>query len=135
MQSITITGRLGKNAETRTTQGGDNVCSFSVACDNGKDRNGNKRDSTWYDASLWGKRGDALCQYLTKGSIVSVTGRPTVRVYNDKAYMGVSVNEITMHGGGNQNPSQSGSNSSYDQASPKQDAPRENFDLDDEIPF
>lgn len=105
MQTITIAGTIGKNAELRRA-GDKPVAGFSVAVSNGKDRDGNWKDSTWYDCSLWGKRGESLAQYLTKGSRVCVTGRPSVRVHEGKAYLGVSVNEVSLLGkseGGGQN--------------------------------
>ena len=121
MNILMIAGTIGKDAELRRTQSGDAVAGFSVAIDNGKDKNGNKRDTTWIDCSLWGKRGESLCQYLTKGTKVAITGRPTVREHNGKAYQGCSVNEITLMGGGQK---------SQDQTSNYQAPP-----LDDDIPF
>ena len=60
MMQLTLAGNVGKDAELRQTQGGDSVLSFSLAIDGGKDKNGNKRDSTWFDCSIFGKRADAL---------------------------------------------------------------------------
>ena len=59
MNILMIAGTIGQNAELRRTQSGDAVAGFSVAIDNGKDKNGNKRDTTWIDCSLWGKRGES----------------------------------------------------------------------------
>lgn len=134
MQILMIAGNIGKDAELRTTQKGDKVAGFSVAVDNGKDANGNRRDSTWYDCSLWGKRGEALCQYLTKGSKVTVTGRPTAREHNGKAYLGLSVDEITLQGGGqSQGHPDPGRQAPPSQGSGYQDGPHGQYD--DEIPF
>ena len=52
MLTMTIAGNVGKDAQLRTTQGGDPVLGFSIAIDNGKDKNGNKRDSTWVQCSI-----------------------------------------------------------------------------------
>ena len=140
MQIAMIAGNIGKDAELRNV--GDNqVCQFNVAVDGGKDRNGNKRDSTWYQCSLWGKRGEALCQYLKKGGKVSVTGNLSCRVHEGKAYMNINVSELTLQGG-NQSKSQS-----YDgnygnergggqRSASQQSGARQDFDLDDDqIPF
>ena len=138
MQTLIIAGNIGKDAELRTTQGGDKVCSFSVAVDNGKDKQGNRRDSTWYECSLWGKRAESMSGYITKGGKVTVTGRPTCRVYNEKAYMGLSVDNITLQGGrsegGGQHNNQGGSGG-YDQSSGYNQGGRPGDDMDDEIPF
>lgn len=100
MKLITIAGNIGKSAEIRKTQGGDSVAGFSVAVSD-RDKN-----TTWFDCSLWGKRADALSQYLTKGSRVTVCGDLSTREYEGKTYLQVRVSDVTLQGGG-----QSGGNS------------------------
>lgn len=100
MQTLFIAGTIGRDAEVRQTQGGEAVAGFSVAVDNGKDRNGNKRETTWFDCSLWGKRGQGLGPHLTKGTRVAITGRPGAREHNGKIYMQCSVDQIQLLGGG-----------------------------------
>mgnify|MGYP001034431801 CR=1 FL=1 len=100
MQQLLIAGTIGRDAVVRHTQGGKAVAGFSVAVDNGKDQSGNKRDATWFDCSLWDKRGEGLAPYLTKGTRVAVTGRPTAHESQGKVYLGVSVDQITLLGGG-----------------------------------
>lgn len=94
MQIAHIAGNVGKDATLKNLQNGDKVLSFSVAVDNGRDK-----ESTWYDCSLFGKRGEALGQYITKGSKVTVMGRLSVRVHEGKAYLQINVSEITLQGG------------------------------------
>ena len=98
MQKLHITGMVVRDAELRRTQSGDEVLGFAVVCDNGKDRQGNRRDGTFYDCSLWGKRAAALERHITKGKYLSLEGRPTVREHNGKAYMGLSVNDFSFAG-------------------------------------
>ena len=59
-----FTGRLGRDAELRTTQSGEKVLGFAVANDVGF---GERKQTLWADCSLWGRRAEALAQYLTKG--------------------------------------------------------------------
>ena len=122
MQLTTIAGNVGKDAVLRRTGNGDAVLGFSVAVDNGKDQNGTKRDSTWFSCSLWGKRGESLEKYITKGTKVALSGRVGVDVYEGKGTLKLSVNELTFMGGGSQEPAQ------------RQDQPVRD-DLNDEIPF
>jgi single-strand DNA-binding protein len=130
MQNLTLAGTVGRDAELRQTQGGDPVLSFSLAVDNGKDANGNKRDATWFDCSIWGKRATALQGFITKGGKLAVTGRPTAREHNGKVYLGCSVNELTFMGGGNRDSQPQGAPAGgYGQQSPASN------DMDDEIPF
>lgn len=126
MQILTIAGTVGKDATLRTTGGGDDVLSFSIAVDNGKDANGNKRDATWFDASLWGKRARALAPHITKGTKLALSGRPTARAHDGKAYLGINVDGLTFQG------DVSRRDTSSDQ---RQDDTRRTPDFDDEIPF
>jgi single-strand DNA-binding protein len=99
MQKLMIAGNTGKDAELRTLSNGDHVLNFSLAIDNGKDRQtGERRDSTWYDCSLFGKRAEALAPHIKKGDRLTLIGRPTVRVHEGKAYLGISVDDLTFMG-------------------------------------
>lgn len=65
--------RVGRDAELRTTPGGDAVLNVSLAFNYGKkDVATGKRPSQWLDASMWGKRAEMMAQYLLKGTAVSV---------------------------------------------------------------
>lgn len=134
MQVLIIAGNVGKDAILRRTNSGDAVLGFSLAVDNGKDKNGNKRDATWYDCSIWGKRAESLERHITKGTKLTLTGRPTAREHNGKAYLGISVNDLTFmggsSGGGDRGSDYGGGSGGGDyQAAP----PAQGFD--DEIPF
>lgn len=58
--------RLGKDAELKTTQGGEQYANLSLAVDY---RDGKNRETQWIGATLWGKQAEALAQYLVKGSV------------------------------------------------------------------
>lgn len=94
MQLLTIAGNVG-NVKDLKTVGNDEVLNFSIAVDNGKDKSGERRESTWYDCALWGKRAASLAPYITKGSKLAVSGRPSARAHDGKAYLGLTVNDLT----------------------------------------
>ena len=131
MQQITIAGRIGRDAELRTTQNGDIVCGFTVAVDT---RNGREKLTNWWRVSLWGKRGEALAQYLTKGASVTVAGEFSLGEFDGKPQLNVRASEIALQGG-----KQDSGNTSRDDrqparsASPARGAAQD--DLDDEVPF
>lgn len=79
MNSITVAGQLGRDAETRYMPNGDPVLSFSVA-----DSQGKEKPTIWWRAELFGKRAESLAPYLTKGQAVTITGTVTEREYTDK---------------------------------------------------
>lgn len=95
MKNITLAGRLTKDAETRDA-GSDRVTGFSVAVD---DRSGKEKTTLFFDCSMWGKRGESLAQYLTKGSSVTVSGDLGTREHNGKTYLTCRVNDVTLQGG------------------------------------
>lgn len=99
MNSITVAGQLGRDAELKYLANGDAVCNFSVADSAGKDKG-----TIWWNCGIYGKRGEALSQYLTKGQSVTVTGSVTQRKWTDKdgverVSTDVRVNEIALQGG------------------------------------
>lgn len=90
MQVVSLAGNVGKDAKLNSGRDGDKVLNFSIAVDNGKDK-----DPTWWDCAVWGKRAEALERYILKGTKLAISGRPSVRVHEGKAYLGVTVNELT----------------------------------------
>lgn len=65
--------RLGRDCEVRFTSSGEAVANLSLAFTYGKKGDDGKRPTQWVDASLWGKRAEALSPYLLKGGLISVT--------------------------------------------------------------
>jgi len=124
MQTITISGNLGKDPELRSTQGGDQVCAFNVGVRQGFDRDA---PTVWYRCSVWGKPGEAASRVLRKGAKVSVIGALKIGEYQGKPQYDIRVTD-------------------WDALSPKQDgaqggrepqgskAPAAD-DLDDDVPF
>lgn len=123
MKNITIAGRLTRDAVLRTMNNGDHVLGFSVAVD---DRAGKEKSTLFFDASLFGKRGEALAQYLTKGSSVTVSGDLGTREYEGKTYLTVRVNDVTLQGGKPAEGERTGGGGSE---------PQPTYDLSDDIPF
>lgn len=97
MKMICIAGRLGKDAVLRRTQQGDAALGFSVAVDDGYGQN---KRTLWFECTVWGKRAEALEQYLKKGTAVAVSGDLSTRQHEQNTYLTVRVNEVTMQGGG-----------------------------------
>lgn len=127
MKNLTIAGRLTKDAETRDA-GSDRVTSFSVAVDDWKCR---EKSTLFFDASMWGGRGEKLAQYLTKGSSVTVSGDLSTREHNGKTYMTIRVADVTLQGG---KPAASDADEGFSGPAGKAD-PKAYYELDDSVPF
>lgn len=97
MKSITILGGIGKDATTRTTQGGDKVTGFSVGVSDGF---GPAKRTIWFDCAVWGARGEKLAPMLTKGSKVCVTGDLSTREHDGKTYLTIRAHDVSFAGGG-----------------------------------
>jgi single-strand DNA-binding protein len=128
VQTIIISGNLGKDAESKTTQKGDKVTSFSVGVKQGW---GDNSSTNWYRCSVWGERGEKIAQYLTKGAKVFVTGELTIGSYEGKPQFDVRVNEIEWE------RRQSGEQRSADgsQGAPTGRPAHFDSNLDDDVPF
>lgn len=77
MNKLTIIGNLTRAPETRTTQSGKTVCTFTVAVT----RRSNREEADFFRVSAWGKLGETCQQYLDKGRKVAVTGSVSVSSY------------------------------------------------------
>jgi len=129
MNVVTIAGGLGRDAEIKYLNNGDPICSFSVA-----DSQGREKPTIWWNCTLYGKRAEALSQYLTKGQSVTVVGTITEREWQDKEgnkrkSMDVRVSEISLQGGRKDSEPQEERRAATKPA-------QQNFDdMDDDIPF
>jgi len=128
MNSIFLAGSLGRDAELRHLPNGDAVLNFSVADSAGRDK-----PTIWWNCQLFGKRAEALAQYLTKGQAVAVSGSVSEREWTDKdgntkKSMNVRVNEVALQGKREEAKTVPTAKSAS--------TPRSNFpDMDDDIPF
>jgi single-strand DNA-binding protein len=98
MNSITVAGSLGRDAELKHLNNGDSISVFSVADSQGKDK-----PTIWWNCTIYGKRAESLNQYLVKGQAVTVVGHITEREYTDKngnerKAMEIRVNDVMLQG-------------------------------------
>ena len=101
MNSWSFTGHIGEDCNTRFTQSGDSVVSFSVGVKSGF---GDKATTTWAKCAMFGKRGESVAPYLKKGALVGISGEVNNREYQDKEgqkrySLDVRVNDLTLLGG------------------------------------
>jgi len=86
---IYVAGNVGNTdkREIDSKKGKLTVLNFSIAenLPAGKDESGKTKTRTnWYRVSIFGKYADAMAPYITKGSIVSVSGDLSVSEYKKK---------------------------------------------------
>jgi len=83
-----IIGRLGRDPESKTTNGGKTVTALSVACDDGF---GDRKTTTWVKVSLWGADGERAMQHLHKGDGVACIGDLVLREWQGDKGKGSAV--------------------------------------------
>lgn len=139
INQVILMGRLTRDPETRTTQSGKSVTSFSLAVD----RMGQDDQADFFDVTAWEKTGELVAQYLTKGRRALVQGRLRQDSWDDKdtgkrrSRVEVVAFDVTFldgpsgNDGGNNSRPQSSGNDSGNNAPDIDDKP---IDLN-EIPF
>ncbi len=69
-------GRLTRDAELRYTPSGSAVSDISVCSNRTWSKDGERQEEPCFvDITLWGKQAEALCEYLTKGTFITIEGR------------------------------------------------------------
>lgn len=80
LNQITIMGRLTKNPELRTTNGGTSVCSFTVAVD----RDYGDKQTDFIECVAWKNTGEFISRYFSKGHMIALTGKLQSRKWQDR---------------------------------------------------
>lgn len=79
MNKVVLIGRLTKDPETRATNSGKSVCSFTVACDRKFAKQGEERKADFINCIAWGNSADAIGKFFSKGRRIALDGTIQVR--------------------------------------------------------
>ena len=100
INSVNLTGRLTKDPELRVSQNNVAVGNFTLAVNRSfTDQNG-ERQADFINCVLFRKTAEIAKQYLSKGSLVGVTGRLQTRNYENKEGQRVYVTEVVVDNNG-----------------------------------
>jgi single-strand DNA-binding protein len=80
MNRVLLTGRLTRDPELRTLASGKTVTQFSIATN---DYRGGKELSEYHSIVTWDRLAEICGQYLGKGQLVALEGRPQTRQWED----------------------------------------------------
>lgn len=83
----TVVGRLGRDAEIKTSASGTTYAKFSVATDHGY---GDKKVTTWVEVTVFGKSAE-FAGKLAKGDQVAVSGKTYLRTWEKDGVKGAAV--------------------------------------------
>ncbi|MCT0100439.1 single-stranded DNA-binding protein [Proteus mirabilis] len=146
INTITVSGNLGKDCEQRWTPNGKAVASFSLPVKQGY---GEHEKISWVICKMFGSKAEKLPPHLTKGIKVTVTGEFVMEEWTSqngekKSAPVIIVDQLDFGGNsgnqaGSQKPQQSQQNQGWGQPQqPQQQTPQNEppQDWDDqEIPF
>lgn len=94
LNSVNVQGRLTKDPQTKQTQGGKTVLSFTLACDRDYVAKGQERQTDFISCIAWGHTAEFIAKYFTKGREILVSGNIQTRSYDDKDGKKVYVTEV-----------------------------------------
>ena len=134
MNRVVLIGRLTKNPELRFTPGtGLAVSTFTIAVDRRANKEG-KKETDFIPIVVWGKQGENVANYMSKGKLIGISGRIQTRNYEGKDGIRRYVTEIVADEvqfleRSDNSSNTATSNNNYD------DGWNDPVDDDDEIPF
>ena len=151
VNKVILVGNVGKDPETRSFSNGGQVCNFSLATSerwNDK-QTGEKRESTqWHNIAIFNENLIRVVEnYVKKGSKLYLEGQLQTRKWQDRDGNDRWTTEVVLQrfrGELVMLDSRGGGGSDYQQGSIRQggsrpatamEGPKEDFELDDEIPF
>lgn len=81
-----LIGNLVRDPELRVTPKGTPICQFGIAINHTYQlESGEKREEVVFlDCECWGKRGETIAKYFTKGKPILVEGRHKLEQWEDK---------------------------------------------------
>lgn len=135
--NLTITGRLTRPAEIKSTPQNYTLVTFSLAVNKKKKEGDNWVDvAMFFDFTYWGKRAQAIHPYLLKGTQVTVSGALDQDRWQDqegknRSKISIVASGVQLHGGQSQNNQNQGSQPPQNPSS--NPMPPGNFE--DDIPF
>ncbi|HEX2099671.1 MAG TPA: single-stranded DNA-binding protein [Candidatus Synoicihabitans sp.] len=86
LNRVLLIGNLTRDPELRVTPKGTGICQFGLAVNREyKDDAGKKHEETTFiDVEAWGRQGEAIAKYCTKGRPLFVEGRLKLEQWEDK---------------------------------------------------
>ena len=83
MNKVFLIGNLTRDPETRTTQSGVSLCSFTIAVNRRRSSNADagQPEADFFRITAWRQLGEICAKYLAKGRKVSVVGTVSAQAY------------------------------------------------------
>ena len=98
MNNFNCIGRITKDLEVKTSQGGTTVLNNTVAINRPfKNKQTGEREADFINFVAFGKTADIIAQYHQKGSLIGLSGRMQSRSYQNSNDQKVFVTELVVN--------------------------------------
>ena len=84
MNTATIIGRAGQDAEIKYFESGKVKTTFSLAV-NRWDSKTKEETTDWYNIEVWDKQAEFAGEYIKKGRLVAIDGRISISKWTDQS--------------------------------------------------
>lgn len=84
MNKVILMGRLVADPEFSQTQGGKSVCKFRISVDRAYSKDGQEKQSDFFQLVSFGKTAELVSKYFVKGKPILIEGRIQNNNYTDK---------------------------------------------------
>ncbi len=143
LNKVLLIGRLTRDPETRSLPSGSSVCNFGLAVNRVYVRrdSGEKVEETCFvEVEAWGRTGETIARYLSKGRQLFVEGRLKFdsweRDGQKRSKLSVVAESFQFIGGRNENGGGGGQNVPAQVGARPAQTPQDDYtSSDDDIPF
>lgn len=143
LNKVFLIGNLTRDPELRMTPKGTAICSFGLAVNRQfrDEAGGTREETTFVDLEAWGKTGELVSKYLSKGSPAMVEGRLRFDSWESKTgekrsklkVVVENVQFLSNRGGSGDSSKGDVSADSRQAVAPPAESPAN--DVDDDVPF
>lgn len=81
---VILMGNLTKDPELRTTPSGVTLCRISIAVNRSFAKQGQERQTDFFNITCWGQQAEFVSKYFTKGRMIHIEGRIQNDNYTDQ---------------------------------------------------
>ena len=139
INTITVSGNVGKDAVLRVTPNGKHISSFSIPAKSGF---GDNEKTSWLNCKMFGAMAEKLSTAIVKGAKITVSGEFVIEEWTKQDGSQVQTPTILVRdidlppSNGQQHSQQAASQPQRQQRSaPQPSEPPMNFDFDDDAPY
>ena len=133
INKVVLVGRLTRDAEQSYTQSGSSLLKFGIAVNRWRSDQ-NAEEASFFDVTVWGKRGESIANFMTKGKQVAIEGELRQDRWQDKndgsnrSKVTIVANSVQLLGGrdgGSQGGGNNDSGKDWNNAGPSGPAPQQ----------